>query len=78
MQDTSLTFKTKGEAKSDTDSDGIFMLYANLLSIEQQGTWETILEQKVNVAGWTHLCTCKQNKAHGKTYKHFQNVSRST
>ncbi len=59
------------EAERVITADGIFTQYANLLSVEQQGVWEKIVEQKVGVSDWMDLCGCKHKKKRGKTYKHF-------
>ncbi len=52
-------------------ADSIFTQYTNLLSVEQRGAWEKIVEQNVDVSGWTDLRGRKHNKKRGKTYKHF-------
>jgi hypothetical protein len=63
--------QTEAEAECVVLADSIFTQYANLLSVEQQGAWEKIVEQKVDVSGWTDLCGRKHKKQRGKTYKHF-------
>jgi hypothetical protein len=54
------------EAERIVLADSIFTQYANLLSVEQRGAWEKIVEQKVNVSDWTDLCGRKHKKKRGK------------
>jgi len=66
-----LTTRDEGEAERVTAAEGIFSQYANLLSVEQRGAWEKIVEQKVEVSDWTDLRGRKRSAMQGKTYKHF-------
>ncbi len=70
-RDAFLKAQTEAEAERVITADSIFTQYANLLSVEQRGAWEKIVEQKVDVSGWTDLRGRKHNKKRGKTYKHF-------
>ncbi len=70
-QDAYLKAQTKAEAERVVAADGIFTQYVNLLSVEQRGAWEKIVEQKVDVSDWTDLKGVKHKKKHGKTHKHW-------
>ena len=70
-RDAHLEEQTEAEATRAVLADSIFTQYANLLSVEQRGAWEKIVEQKVDVTGWTDLRGRKHKKKRGKTYKHF-------
>ncbi len=69
--DAFLTAQTEAEAERVVTADGIFTQYANLLSVEQRGAWEKIVEQKVDISDWTDLRGHKHKKKHGKMYLHF-------
>jgi hypothetical protein len=70
-RDALLEAQTEAEAERVVLADSIFTQYANLLSVEQRGAWEKIVEQKVDISGWTDLRGRKHTKKRGKTYKHF-------
>ena len=70
-RDAFLKAQTEAESERVVVADSIFTQYANLLSVEQRGAWEKIVEQKVDVSGWTDLRGRKHKKKRGKTYKHF-------
>ncbi len=70
-QDAFLKAQTDAEAKHIVLADSIFTQYVNLLSVEQRGAWEKIIEQKVHISGWMDLRGRKHKKKRGKTYKHF-------
>jgi hypothetical protein len=70
-RDAFLKAQTEAEAERIVLADSIFTQYANLLSVEQQGTWEMIVKRKVDISGWMDLHGRKHKKKCGKTYKHF-------
>ncbi len=71
IRDGHITTRDEGEAKRVAAAEGIFSQYANLLSLEQRGAWEKIVEQKVEVSDWMDLRGCKRSARQMKTYKHF-------
>ncbi len=68
---THITTRDEGEAKRVAAAEGIFSQSANLLSVDQRGAWEKIVEQKVEVSDWTDLRGRKRSAMQGKTYEHF-------
>jgi hypothetical protein len=70
-RDAFVKTQTEAEAERVVMADGIFTQYANLLSVEQQGAWEKIIEQKVGISDWMELRGRKHKKKRSKTYKHF-------
>jgi hypothetical protein len=70
-RDAFVKIQMEAEAERVITADGIFTQYANLLSVEQRGAWEKIVEQKVSVSDWMDLHGGKHKKKCGKTYKHF-------
>lgn len=71
IRDGHLTTRDEGEKERVAAAEGIFSQYANLLSVEQRGAWEKIIEQKVDAYDWTDLRGRKRHPKQPKTYKHF-------
>ena len=66
------TEAAKAAADRAKAAEGIFSLYANLLSVEQRIYWDNIVEKQIGVTPWTDLKGVKHTEVYVKSEKSFR------